>query len=405
METTEIREQDILKIVAQLDITPTMFKNADEKYRHLAEFLTEHGVEADFYPQGSFALGTVVKPSAKDPNAAYDLDAICQVRAIKDDIAPSELWQMIQEALESSEVYRSRLTVYDKCLTIQYADVGEYGFSIDIVPAADETDKKKEELRSESTMPYLMDTAIAIPKKTSCGHCWITNNPKGYRKWFEEINAPFAEFSRNSFRLKLFENNSMVFDSVEDIPTGLERSSVQRVIQLLKYHRDVYFSKRKDGDDIKPISAIINTLVARIAQKVSPALSVFELLDIVTAELATYSKQQFLDEGTFSKSYVGKDVILRQGGQWKIMNPANPQDNLADAWNKDPSIPFWFFKWAGFVRDDLISSLHLDEAEFRTKAENALGPANVQKVWGDRYKRVAPKPVVTERPAKPWREQ
>lgn len=404
MGTIDGRKKDILKLISKLDITPTMFKNADEKYRNLAEFLAEHGIEADFYPQGSFALGTVIRPSVKDPNAAYDLDAICQIKAMKDDTSPSALWWMVQNALESIVVYKSRLKVYDKCLTIEYADIGEYGFSIDIVPAADEAESKKDELRSQSATPWLMETAIAIPKKTVTGHRWITNNPKGYRDWFDDVNAPFAAFSRREFRFDLFENNTDIYKSVEEIPQGLERSSVQRVIQILKYHRDVFYSKRKDGDDIKPIPAIINTVVASVAKSVSPTISVFDLLDVVTEELEIYAKQQGMNESLFRKSHIGKNIIQKINGRWIITNPANPQDNLADAWNNNKDIPFMFFQWAKMVREDLIESLRLDESDFRTSIENAFGPERVQKTWGNRYIASVPKPVNHVSPAKPWRD-
>jgi len=53
------RQQDILKIIAQLDITPTMYQNAVTKYTSIAKYMENNGVEAEMYPQGSFALGTV----------------------------------------------------------------------------------------------------------------------------------------------------------------------------------------------------------------------------------------------------------------------------------------------------------------------------------------------------------
>ena len=398
------RENAILEFVEKLDITPTMFKNASEKYHHLAEFLSSHGVDADFYPQGSFALGTVVRPSTKDPNAAYDLDAICQIKSKKDDISPSELWKTVQTELEHSEIYGSRLRVNDKCLTIEYADIGEYGFSIDIVPAADESDAKKAELQLKSPLPHLIPTAIAIPKKTASSYRWITNNPKGYKEWFNGINGPFAAYTRTSFRKKLYDQNTAVFASIEDIPSELERSSIQRVIQILKYHRDVHYSKRDEGDKIKPISAIINTLVTSIAQSARSSLSAYELLDYVTKELAIYSSRQTLDERAFSAKYANRSVIQRSNGQWKIPNPANPEDNLADAWNTDKTIPFYFFKWIGILREDLIESLRLDEQAFRTSIENAFGPTSVQSIWGNRYKKTIapPTPIAPTSTTKPW---
>ena len=57
------RIKNITKVVEQLDISPSLYRNAVEKYNNLAKFLNEKGI--DIYPQGSFALGTVVRPSKK----------------------------------------------------------------------------------------------------------------------------------------------------------------------------------------------------------------------------------------------------------------------------------------------------------------------------------------------------
>ena len=37
----------------------------------------------------------------------------------------------------------------------------------------------------------LIDTSIAITKKTDETYRWSTSNPKGYIKWFNKINEPF----------------------------------------------------------------------------------------------------------------------------------------------------------------------------------------------------------------------
>ncbi len=57
------RIKNITKVVEQLDISPSLYKNAIEKYKNLANLLSEKGLDANIYPQGSFALGTVVRPS------------------------------------------------------------------------------------------------------------------------------------------------------------------------------------------------------------------------------------------------------------------------------------------------------------------------------------------------------
>lgn len=403
--STNNRQQDILKIIAQLDITPTMYKNAANKYTSIAKYLENNGIEADMYPQGSFALGTVVRPNAKDPNAAYDLDFVCQLRIIRNDLTAAELRKKVEDILTGSDLYGGKLTIYDKCFTIEYADVGDVGFSIDIVPAADENEENKMRLRSKSKNPGLINTAIAIPKYCEKNYNWMTNNPKGYRAWFEDINAPFQAANRMQYRQMLFEENRSVYASVEEIPEDLDRSAMQRVIQILKYHRDMFYSKFKNGDDIKPISAIINTIVARISSSVSASISVFDLLNYVLGEFATYAERQTLTEEKFAERYQGKNVIGRKSGKWIIENPANPEDNLADQWNQDASIPTQFYAWAKAVREDLIDSLQMSDEDFRVRAETAFGLKAVASAWGTKYNMVAPKPVSPVIPAKPWREQ
>ena len=92
------------------------------------------------------AFGTVVRPNAKDPSANYDLDFICQVSGSRADYAPSELRQKIEDAFTSSAIYGGKLKVCKDCFTVEYADINGVGFTIDIVPAADETSENKKRL-------------------------------------------------------------------------------------------------------------------------------------------------------------------------------------------------------------------------------------------------------------------
>jgi hypothetical protein len=397
------RQRDILKIISQLDITPTMYQNAETKYTSIAKYLENNGIEAAMYPQGSFALGTVVRPNTKDPNAEYDLDLICQLRNTRDDFTAAELRRKVEDILTSSDLYGGKLTIYDKCFTIKYADVNGVGFSIDIVPAVAENEENKMRLRLKSKNPSLIENAIAIPKHCEKNYNWITNNPKGYRLWFENINTPFQEISRMQYRQMLFEENRSIYDSVEEIPEELDRSALQRVIQILKYHRDMYYVKLKNGENIKPISAILSTIVARISSSVSANISVFDLLHYVLNEFSTYAEHQILTEESFVERYQGKNVIEKKGGKWIIVNPANPEDNLADQWNQDASISKYFFAWAKAVREDLIDSLQMSDEDFRAKVEAAFGFMTVKDTWGSKYNKVAPKPVIPVIPAKPWR--
>lgn len=398
------RQKDILNIASSLDIPPYLYRNAVEKYKNITDFLESKGFEALMYPQGSFALGTVVRPNVKNPDASYDLDFICQVYNPKSEYSSaSELRKKLNEVFTNSTLYGGKVAFSDKCITINYADIGSISFSIDIVPATAESPEIIGRLTKEAEYPELIPTSIAIPKHCEKNYNWCTNNPKGYKAWFDKINAPFIAYSRESFRKSLFEANTRMFAKVEEIPSELERSSIQRVIQILKYHRDNYYAKLENGDDIKPISAIISTVVARMSEGQDASLGVFDLLKYILSESNLYSQQQILNESDFYNKYGAyRRIIRKQSSKWYIDNPANPEDNLADQW--DNNMAKTFFAWLDSARVDLIDSLMLSENQFRIAVENAFGSNSVNKVLGEKYKKVAPKPISNSTNAKPWQE-
>lgn len=402
------REEDLLRLIASLDITKTLYDNAVDKYTALAAYLnSQDGISADIYPQGSFALRTVVKSIFKNKNADYDLDFVCQVSATRNDIGPMELRKRIIKALEDNKVYKDRLKPDETCLTIDYADVGDSGFSIDIVPAAEESEERKAKLKIAAERPDLVDSSIVIPKKDdkTAQLLWITSNPKGYVEWFNDINGRFSEFS-SSFYHGLLEKR--VFEQkaeVEDVPELTGRTSLQVVIQILKFHRDVYFTnlnKQFEAEKYpKPISAIINTLVAKIAIGVNPKSDIFTLLEYVLNELAIYSVQQTQFYEDFIKNNSGKDLIEHTSTRWIIKNPSNPEDNLADTWTNDTAK--MFFKWTIIAKRDLIDSLsEKNDGTFRAIAENAFTSDLVKSVWGEKYiPQQMKKPTIIQ-PTKPW---
>ena len=397
------RSLDIIKLVERLDITPTMYQNAVEKYNSIASYLEANGLEADIYPQGSFALGTVVKPSVKDADAAYDLDAICQIHGSRDNLTPKQVWDKVGSILSESDLYGGKLETFDKCYTIHYADVDGYGFSIDVVPATAESTNTIARWRFTGPNQHLVDSAIVIPQHNDTSLTWACGNPKGYQAWFKQANAPFADVGWSSYRNQLFNKNRKVYASVEQVPQNLNRSSVQRVIQILKYHRDVYFSHIKDGDALKPKSIIISTLSASLAKALPASSGILDVLNYVTKELSIYEKKGFLTPHEFQSQYGIKDLIVYNDGVWTLRNPANPNDNLADSWNSEPACVKYFFVWAKQVRSDLIESMELPDPQFRTAIESAFGYNAVSKAWGPRQFAEPAKSIQSDTPAKPWR--
>lgn len=382
--TLENRRKDILRLIESIDISPSLYKNAVEKYQAITAYLVNHGFDADMYPQGSFALGTVVRPSKNNQDANYDLDFICQVKSSRNEITASALWEKLKEVLENSP-YADKLTEYDKCFTVEYADVNGVGFSIDIVPAADESTERKYKLQCDSEHPELIGTSIVIPDTGTQRSTWVTNNPKGYQKWFEKINEPYRLHSQLENRRAIFENYPGIFASIEKIPLELERSSLQRVIQILKKHRDEYYFK---SNATKPISAIIGTLVAKIAATLPPSISVFELLEKVLDTLQKHNRND--------------DMLYKKNGKWIIPNPANPEDNLADSWNDETCDKF--FRWINQAKIDFVDALNDEESRFRTTMENAFGLWFINKHWNNKYCTVPSKPINPATASKPWRD-
>lgn len=393
---------EISQLAQSLDITPTMRKSAIKKYESIATYLQDHGISCNIYPQGSFALGTVVKPLLKDN---YDLDTICELIVEKDETSAKETKESIGQVLKESERYGD-VQEYDTCWTKEYAE----GFNIDIVPAVDEKIEKKTTLKSKSTThSNLIDSTIAITKGTSSQYRWSTSNPKGFLKWFDEINKPFLEYDKKNRRQYIFEQNRAIFASVEEIPDEDDRSALQTAIQILKRHRDEYFLKvnsKKKAD--RPISAAITTIVASIAQNLPKSLNPLELLKEVATELRIYAQLADMEQIRFTQKYAALNLISREHGKWCLLNPANPEDNLIDSWNDTTggqNKATSFFEWISVVVNDFRTIETAEDMEYLATVKTAFGKQLVESNSAFAHYNIAksqPSTPITAT-AKPWK--
>lgn len=398
------RKKDIIKSVSSLDISHTLYKNAVEKYESIAQYLQSKGVECNIYPQGSFAIGTIVKPYNKNNDASYDLDVVCEITKNKSTCTPKDIKNVVGDILRNSNKYNID-DEYPICWTIKFADINDVEFSIDVVPAVDEDDNTKCRLISKSNEnTELIKQSIAITKKNESSYMWATNNPKGYKEWFESINEKFKNYNRYERRMMLFEQHASVYNSVEDIPTDLERSSLQIVIQILKRHRDVYFVDGNFEDGLKPISAIITTIAATIAKNARNDLDPFELLEYICNELAIYSNLQTMNEAKFIQQYSNRNLIVKNNDNWVLMNPVNPEDNLLDSWNeKNSRASEVFFRWLNIIIKDYKDLLQvISNKEYEVILEHALGCFATTKVHNEYLPNTQRTDIIM--PSKPWRK-
>lgn len=373
----------ITEIINSLQISETMFSNAEEKYISVAKFLMEKIGGANVYTQGSFAIGATTRPYKDGKELSYDIDLILEVERNKLEQDGDELLKEVYNILNENVLYKGKLELGEKSITIKYADIDGIGFTLDVVPAVKESIDVKEELIAVGGKEEYINDAVAISSldKTDKDG-WYTATPKGYIKWFEEINFPY--------KMHLFENmqrdkyGKIVYNSIEEVPYYKIKTPVQEAVQFFKRVRDIYYSKRKQYDK-RPISAIITTIVASVASRNSNyRLTVVDLIMDVIKELKTYNEYNFLTEEEFYVNYPNYVDIKKNNGKWEMINPTNPKDNLVDSWNSDKSISKLFFEWLDII-DEEVAKIIANPKDI-ILYENLFGTEVVSKLLGNEIK-------------------
>src|SRR5690348_3668104 len=101
----------LAKLADDLDITPTQHKRAESAYKSVTEVLAADPAPAlqnsRLFPQGSFALGTVVKPLSDDKDG-FDVDLICRLAATTA-LLPAQAKNLIRNCLTNDERYADKL--------------------------------------------------------------------------------------------------------------------------------------------------------------------------------------------------------------------------------------------------------------------------------------------------------
>lgn len=111
------------------------------------------------------------------------LDAVCEIKKSKSDTTAEEIKKMVGDALKTDGTYRKMLQPeWDKCWTLEYADVNGIGFSVDIVPAVAEEDiVLKNTLEAGGVDFTVYDSQIAITHKNRDEYTW-NRQSKGLSK-------------------------------------------------------------------------------------------------------------------------------------------------------------------------------------------------------------------------------
>lgn len=397
----------LVNLAEELDISPTKYKQAVDRYTAVGDWLNDgkyEGVyeELDVYPQGSFRLGTVIRPLKNGKKSGYDIDLVCQLPLLRKSTSPEILKNDVGDRLKGNGKYWKMLDKEGRrCWTLLYSEEDGIGFHLDVLPSIPAGEFMQKSLNEAMAQYQYACDAIDITEKDrdSGTYTWKISgsNPRGYAVWFEDRNR--AAFVRVESRQKqmITEKYATVYASVEEVPNELIRTPLQRSVQILKRHRDMFF---KNDPDNKPISMIITTL---------SALAYNGETDLVTAlynivdELTSYDSITELTEST-------SGLIKKVGGEWVIPNPVNPAENFADRWNEKGSRrPQEFFRWLARLRQDFNYAKQYRDITSMSKFlwplfGVQLSQAETSKfdIIESRAKQKYPK-VEIKNPARPWR--
>ena len=325
-------------IVDVLDIPPSHYEKAAERYHSLGEWLhREESMVAKFNPQvcpqGSFRYGTVNRPLFKSNE--YDLDLVCEIVLRKSAVTQKQVKTLLGTEIISyakAHGFTDPVEEKNRCWRLNYADGVK--FHMDILPSIPE-DLNFIALLQQLGVPYeLAKLSVAItdkrhPKYTVVDPDWPRSNPKGFASWFEGRMRKAADDRIRKLVLK------RAYASIDEVPPYEWKTPLQRSIQILKRHRDVMFRR---SPYLAPISMILTTLAAHAYDGES---DLYQALSDIVSKMPDFVRS--------SKP--------------RIPNPVNPAEDFADRWASDIRLEQNFWAWHTQIKTDLRNCVELMRSE------------------------------------------
>ena len=326
--------KDILETLGEsLDITQTQYDNLTRSYKAVGEFLQNDPAFEPYkpivFPQGSLRLGTIIQPV--NPNDDLDVDLVYRLSEKNPMWTQKDIKDKVGARLKGSDRYAPMIDKKEgrRCWTLLYRDNSDNPkekYHMDILPSVADSKyaERMTRLFSQSYSAHTVDQiSIRITDKEAKEYAistrkedWLKSNPDGYALWFAN-------------RCKADQTVKLMAEAVVPVEKyNKEKTVLQRIVQILKRHRDMMFYN--DTED-KPISIIITTLAAR-----------------------AYNGEQNLLEGLINVvDNLEKSITKNERGEDVVSNPVNPEENFADKWPTHPKRRENFYKWLATVKKDL----------------------------------------------------
>lgn len=363
--TPELREslnKIFISLAQNLDITKTQYDNLVRSYGAVGKYLEEDPTFAPYHPvispQGSLRLGTIIQPV--NENDDLDVDLVYRLIEKHPNWTQFDIKFRVGRRLKEHGTYNEMLDKEGRrCWTLLYrqdSDNAKERYHMDILPCVADTGYAERLQRMASahfSSAEVDKIAIRITDNKTPEYLystnkneWMKSNPDGYAMWF----ASRCKSTR--------EVRETMMNTIMPIGTYVANKTVlQRIVQLLKRHRDIMFN----GDDDKPISIIITTLASR-AYKGEENL--FDGLCNVIDTMELYIKRKA--DGTFL-----------------IENPVNGEENFADKWSTHPQRKENFFKWLRKLKEDKQAIITNKSVQLRETFAGAFGKRSTDKVFSD----------------------
>lgn len=336
-------------LAGELDVPATAYDAAARRYKDVAEWFGRPESRcAHFsphvYAQGSFRLGTVLRPISAD--ASYDLDLGCRLREgiSKAKHTQKQLKDLVGAELQAyrdARGIKERVEEKHRCWRLRYADT--LNFHMDAVPSIPELVQNRQQIReamvrggaaSELAAKVAALTGSITDNRLSnyqvVSDAWRISNAEGFALWFESRMLQARSF---------LEARALAARAtkIDDLPANQWKTPLQACVQLLKRHRDVMFAKRSEQ---QPISIIITTLAGLAYQGES---EVAVALDSILARMGSFVSPT----------------------KPRIPNPVNPAEDFADKWGELPyahlQLERNFWHWLETAKSDLQLSCRSDD--------------------------------------------
>ena len=325
-------EKIVLALGESLDISETQYNALVQSYEAVGKYLRDDPELSKYdplvSPQGSLRLGTIIQPINEGDD--MDVDLVFRLNDKNPLWTPKTLKDKVGARLKSKDIYNSMLDKEGRrCWTLLYRQESpklKEHYHMDILPsvASKDYDVQMRRVMAEAfSIEKLDKLSIRITDREYPGYTtvtdvsnWLKSNPDGYAIWFA-----------NRCHEKLSKRQLLTEDIIPIAKYNQNKTPLQRIVQILKRHRDIRFGH----DEKRPISIIITTLAAK-----------------------AYKGESNILEGLVNVVEHMKDGITKdENGNDKVANPLNESENYAEKWIKDPERKEYFYNWLEWVKADL----------------------------------------------------